>query len=172
MWPRLVNIQANSSWLTSCCQFWQPYWHWKHRKNCKCCPGHSLTVSHEPSRSGCQFLNLSRIVNCVNDYGQPDSKISVFWQLSEGRFHEKKLLFFWILSKWGGGVLPNFFATFLWVQFWSIKGVYFLQNDNNFNFKLFLGCSHDPQSKYSAFIQEEFWIMSHFECSLNRRFWR
>ena len=25
-----------------------------------------------------------------------------------------------------------------------------------------LGCIHDPKSKYSAFIQEEFWIMSHY----------
>ena len=33
-----------------------------------------------------------------------------------------------------------------------------------------LGCIHDPKSKYSAFIQEEFWITSHFECRLNRRF--
>ena len=31
---------------------------------------------------------------------------------------------------------------------------------------------HDPQSKYSAFILEEFRIMSHFEYRLNRRFWR
>ena len=30
---------------------------------------------------------------------------------------------------------------------------------------------HDPQSKYSAFIYEEFWIMSHLKCCLNRRFW-
>ena len=36
----------------------------------------------------------------------------------------------------------------------------------------FLSCINDPQSKYSAVIQEEFWIMSHFECPLNRRFWR
>ena len=50
------------------------------------------------------------------------------------------MLFFWILSKWGGEgrALPKFFVTFLWVHFWSIKGVHFLQNANNFNFKLFL----------------------------------
>ena len=33
-------------------------------------------------------------------------------------------------------------------------------------------CIYDPQSKYSAVIREEFWIMSHFECRLNRRLWR
>ena len=27
----------------------------------------------------------------------------------------------------------------------------------------FLGCTHDPQSKYPAFIEEEFWMMRHFE---------
>ena len=53
-----------------------------------------------------------------------------------GRFHEKKLLFFWILSKWGGGC-QKFFVTFSEVHFWSIKGVHFLQNANNLNFKLF-----------------------------------
>ena len=68
--------------------------------------------------------------------------------------------------------MPNFFFTFSWVHFWSIEGGYFLQNANNLNFKLFFGCIHDPQSKYSAFILEEFWIMSHFECRLSRRFWR
>ena len=31
---------------------------------------------------------------------------------------------------------------------------------------------YDPKSKYSAFIEEEFWIMSDFECRLNQRFWR
>ena len=56
---------------------------------------------------------------------------------TKGRFHEKKLLVFWILSKRGGGALPNFFVTFLSVHFWSIKLVPFLQNDNNLNFKLF-----------------------------------
>ena len=37
----------------------------KHRKNCGCCPGHSLTVSHQPSVSWQQFLNLSGIVDCI-----------------------------------------------------------------------------------------------------------
>ena len=36
-----------------------------------------------------------------------------------------------------------------------MKGVYFLQNANNLNFKLFLSCIHDPQRKYSAFIGTE-----------------
>ena len=38
--------------------------------------------------------------------------------------------------------------------------------------KCHLYCIHDPQSKYSAFIEEEFWIMSHYECRLNWHFWR
>ena len=46
----------------------------------------------------------------------------------------------------------QFFVTFSEVHFWSIKGVFFPPNANNLNFKLFLGCIHDPQSKYSAFI--------------------
>ena len=37
--------------------------------------------------------------------------------------------------------------------FWSIKGVYFLQTTNNLNFKLCLGCTHDPQSKYLLFYR-------------------
>ena len=38
----------------------------KHRKNYKCCPGHSLNVSYLPSKSWFKFLNLSEIVNCVS----------------------------------------------------------------------------------------------------------
>ena len=30
----------------------------------------------------------------------------------KGRVPEKRLLFFWILAKWGGGGLPKFFGTF------------------------------------------------------------
>ena len=52
----------------------------------------------------------------------------------------------------GGWALPNFFVHFSQMHFWSIKGVYFLQNTNNLNFKLFLGCIHDPQRKYAALI--------------------
>ena len=37
----------------------------KHRKNCKCCPGHSLIVNHYSSISWFKFRNLSVIVNCV-----------------------------------------------------------------------------------------------------------
>ena len=58
------------------------------------------------------------------------------------------------------------------MHFWSTKGVYLLQNANNVNFKLFLGCIHDPQSKDSAFFQEEFWMINNFESHLNQRFWR
>ena len=39
--------------------------HSKHRKNCECCPGHYLIVSHFSSMSGFKFRNLSVIVNCV-----------------------------------------------------------------------------------------------------------
>ena len=67
----------------------------------------------------------------------------------------------------GGEALPKFLVPFQDVHFWSIKGLYFFQNANNLNFKLFLGCIQDPQSKYFASIYEEFWIMSHFECRLN-----
>ena len=58
----------------------------------------------------------------------------------------------------GGRALPIFLDTFSQVLFWPIKGVYFLKNANNLNFKVFLGCIHDPQSKNFAFIPEEFWI--------------
>ena len=37
----------------------------------------------------------------------------------------------------GGGALHKFVGTFSEVHFWSIKGVYFLQNANNLFFKLF-----------------------------------
>ena len=54
----------------------------------------------------------------------------------------------------GGEGPAQIFGHFFISAFWSIKGVYlyFFQNDNNFNFKLFLGCIHGPQSKYSDFI--------------------
>ena len=38
----------------------------KHRKNCECCPGHSLIVNHYSSISWFKFRNLSVIVNCVS----------------------------------------------------------------------------------------------------------
>ena len=50
-----------------------------------------------------------------------------------------------------GGPCPNFCHLFI-VHFWSKPGPHFLQNANDLNFKLFLGCIHDPQSKYSTFI--------------------
>ena len=40
----------------------------------------------------------------------------------------------------GGEALPNFCGTFSWVHFWSIKGVYFLQNANNLKTVVFIGC--------------------------------
>ena len=60
-----------------------------------------------------------------------------YWLKVRNAFTNKKLLFFWILSKWGGGALPNFFVTLSLVHFWSIKGIFFLQNANNLKFKLF-----------------------------------
>ena len=36
------------------------------------------------------------------------------------------------------------------MHFWSIRGVYILQNANNLGFNCFLSCIHAPQSKYSA----------------------
>ena len=44
----------------------------------------------------------------------------------KGRFHEKKV-----------ARILDFVQMILILHFWSIKGVYFLQNTNNFNFKLF-----------------------------------
>ena len=41
-----------------------------------------------------------------------------------------------------GGALPKFFGTFSRIAFLVNKGVYFFQNANNLNFKLFLGCIH------------------------------
>ena len=39
----------------------------KHRKNCECCPGHYLNVSHYSSMSWFKFRNLSEMVNCVTN---------------------------------------------------------------------------------------------------------
>ena len=57
--------------------------------------------------------------------------VSLFGKVSRG-----KLLFFFVQMR-GGRALPKFFVTFSEMYFWSIKGVYFLQNANNLNFKLF-----------------------------------
>ena len=38
----------------------------------------------------------------------------------------------------GGGPCPIFLSRFHKLVFWSVKGVYFLQNANNLIFKLFL----------------------------------
>ena len=72
--------------------------------------------------------------------------------LLRGWFHEKKvtvLLDFVHMRE--GGPCPNFCHLFI-IHFWSKPGPHFLQNANDLNFKLFLGCIHAPQSKYSAFI--------------------
>ena len=68
-----------------------------------------------------------------------------------------------------GGGMPKFFVTFSLVHFWSIKRVYFLQNANNFNFKLFLRLYTWPTKQVFCLFYEESWIMSHFEFRLNRR---
>ena len=47
------------------------------------------------------------------------------------------LLDFVQMKGWGKA-LPKFFVTFSYVHFWSIIGVYFLQNANNLDFKLFV----------------------------------
>ena len=41
-------------------------------------------------------------------------RINKYKLIDEGRFYEKNYLFFWILSKWGGGwALPKIFVTFI-----------------------------------------------------------
>ena len=70
-----------------------------------------------------------------------------------------------------GGPLPNFWSHFQEVLFWSIKESISPKMPIIWTLNCFLGCIHDLQSKYSALIQEEFWIMSHFECRLNQCFW-
>ena len=68
----LILIAASSSWfLNAKCTFVHgqtcqlPKVGEKHRKNCECCPGHSLIVNHYSSMSWFKFCNLSVIVNCV-----------------------------------------------------------------------------------------------------------
>ena len=59
--------------------------------------------------------------------------------------------------KGGGRACPTFFNTFSYVHFWSIKGVYFLQNANNLNLKLFLlGCIY---SILSSILTFKSWIL-------------
>ena len=50
----------------------------------------------------------------------------------KGRSHEKEtaVLLDFVQIR-GGGALPKFCVTFSEVHFWSIIGVYFLQNANN-----------------------------------------
>ena len=45
---------------------WRPFPS-RHRKNCECCPGHSLIVNHYSSMSWFKFRNLSEMVNCVTN---------------------------------------------------------------------------------------------------------
>ena len=103
------------------------------------------------SSGGGSFFTCTHFASL--DLGQGQMPDDLMTSQTQGRRPEKMMLFFWILSKSGGGrALPNFFDTFSQVHFWSITGVYFLQNANDLNFELFFGCVHDPQSKYSAFI--------------------
>ena len=55
----------------------------------------------------------------------------------KGRSHEKKTSVLLDFVQMWGGALPKFCVTFSEVHFWSIIGVYFLQNAYNLNFKLF-----------------------------------
>ena len=51
----------------------------KHRKNCECSPGQSLTVSHLPSMSSFEFLNLPGKVNyAISSLDHSQSLIFVF----------------------------------------------------------------------------------------------
>ena len=46
----------------------------------------------------------------------------IIWRwanLGKGRFPEKKLLFFWILSKWGEGPAQIFWHLFMWGRGWG-----------------------------------------------------
>ena len=46
----------------------------KHRKNCKCCPGHYLIINHYSSLSWFKFRNLSVIVTNSRNRSQSRSK--------------------------------------------------------------------------------------------------
>ena len=82
----------------------------------------------------------------------------------EGFTKKSSCYFGFCPNEGGGGPYPNFWHLFISA---------FLVNISSKMPRIWiLGCIHDPQSKYSAFILEEFWIMSHFECRLSRRFWR
>ena len=97
-----------------------------------------------------------RILNRIEMY-LPNTPSS-FRAVPLGKVSRKNvavLLDFFQMREWGRA-LTKLFVTFSWVHFWSIKGVYLLQNANKLNFKLFLGCIHDPQSKYSAFFKKNF----------------
>ena len=60
----------------------------------------------------------------------------VFVTLLRDALLRKRMSSFVFCPNEGGRALPNFFGPFQ-VHFWSIKGVYFLQNANNWNLKLF-----------------------------------
>ena len=73
-------------------------------------------------------------------------KITSFMLVIREDIPKKCCCSFGFCSNEGGErALPNSFVTFSKVHFWSKKGVYFLQNANNLNFQLFLGCIHDHQ---------------------------
>ena len=74
------------------------------------------------------------------------------YSLREG-FTKKSCCSFGFCPNEGGGrALPKFCVTFSLVHFWSITRVNFLQMPIIWTLNCFLGCTQDPQCKYSAFI--------------------
>ena len=80
-------------------------------------------------------------------------------------FRKKSCCSFGLCPNEGAGrALPKFFVTFSSVHFWSIKGVYFLQNANNLNFKLFLRLYTWPKKQvFCLYLKtildnESFWM--------------
>ena len=55
----------------------------------------------------------------------------------KGQSPEKSSCSFGFCPNEGGEGPAQIFGTFSEVHYWSIKGVHFLQNANNLNFKLF-----------------------------------
>ena len=69
-------------------------------------------------------LLTSLILGSYYKLNWPKRASAVYWLLGT------------LLYPWGEGPAQNFCHLFI-SAFWSIKGVYFLQNANNLNFKLF-----------------------------------
>ena len=67
-----------------------------------------------------------------------------FWKRNSTQLYlgadKSSFLVEWYAIKLVRDVLMKFFLSHFHKCFWPIKGVYFLQNANNLNFKLFLGC--------------------------------